>query len=276
MRLASLCLVQSVTLLVGCGGDDGDGDGPPELGWELVWSDEFDGPAGQSPDATRWRFDEGGGGFGNQQLEFNTSRPDNASLDGQGNLSITARRESYEGNAYTSARMTTKGLFDQAYGRIEARIKLPIGQGIWPAFWMLGSNIDSVGWPACGEIDIMEFRGQEPSIVHGSLHGPGYSAGQAVTETFSLPNDESLANDFHVFAAEWDMGRIAFSVDGVVYQVITTGKVASAGQWAFDHPFHLILNVAVGGTFVGDPNDATVFPQTMLVDYVRVHRRPSK
>jgi len=235
--------------------------------WQLVWADEFEGPAGQLPDSTKWNFDIGTD-WGNAQLEFDTDRPENASVDGNGNLAITARRESFAGSAFTSARITTKGLLDQAYGRFEARIRMPWGPGIWPAFWLLGSNIDEVGWPQCGEIDIMEYRGQEPNLIHGSVHGPGYSGGAAVTKSYGFPNGRFDLN-FHVFAVEWGEDYIYYFVDDILYLVITPDDVP--GEWVYDHPFHIILNVAVGGNYVGFPTSQTPFPQTMLVDWVRVY-----
>lgn len=249
--------------------------GPQERQWSLVWQDEFNGGAGQSLDTTKWNFDIGDGtlyglppGWGNAQLEYDTDRPENVSLDGQGNLKIVAKKESYMGSAYTSARITTKGLFEKAYGRFEARLKLPWGQGLWPAFWMLGNDIDDVGWPTCGEIDIMEYRGQETSRVHGSLHGPGYSGGNPVTDHYDLANAR-FDLDFHVFAVEWGTDYIDFYVDDTRYQSVKRGDVP--GEWVYDHPFFIILNVAVGGNYVGLPDASTVFPQTMLVDYVRVY-----
>ena len=157
-------------------------------------------------------------------------------------------------------------------GRFEARIRLPRGQGIWPAFWLLGADIDEVGWPACGEIDVMEYKGQEPSVVHGSLHGPGYSAGQAVTRRYYL-QDGTFDADFHVFTVEWREGAIDWYVDGTLYQTVGPGDVT--GEWVFDHPFFILLNVAVGGGFVGPPDASTTFPQTMLVDWVRVYEQTS-
>ena len=139
---------------------------------------------------------------GNNQLEYDTDRPENVSLDGQGNLAITARREAYMGRPFTSARIKTDGLFEQTYGRFEGRILMPWGPGIWPAFWLLGGNCEASPWPQCGEIDIMEYRGQEPTTIHGSVHGPGYSADQAVTKRFDLPQDR-FDKDFHIFAVEW-------------------------------------------------------------------------
>ena len=258
--LAALCF------LIGAGFGRCDED-PQELG--LVWSDEFEGAAGQLPDPANWRFDVGTD-WGNAQLEYDTARPENVSLDGAGNLAITAREEAYLGRSYTSGRINTSGLFEHDYGRFEARIKLPRGQGIWPAFWLLGDNFGTVGWPACGEIDILEYRGQQPRIVHGSLHGPGYSGGSAVTGSFELAG-EDFSDDFHVFAVEWSPGRITWIVDETRYQTVTADDLPAGTTWVFDHPFFVILNVAVGGNFVGPPNASTTFPQTMLVDYVRVY-----
>lgn len=241
--------------------------------WQLVWSDDFDGAAGVSPDTTKWIFDIGNGpnsdGWGNAELEYYTSRTSNASLDGSGNLLITARRESFGGSAFTSSRIKTIGRFAQSYGRFEARMKLPWGPGIWPAFWLLGSDVNSTGWPQCGEIDIMELRGQQPATINGSLHGPGYSGGQAITKSFTLFNSR-YDTDYHLFAIEWGPGYIDYFVDSTLYQRITAGDVT--GNWVFDHPFFIILNVAVGGNYVGFPSARTPFPQTMAVDYVRVYR----
>jgi beta-glucanase (GH16 family) len=235
--------------------------------WNQVWADEFDGAAGTRLENTKWRYDVGTG-WGNNQLEYDTSLASNASLDGLGNLAITARREDYAGQSYTSARVKTKGLFEQTHGRFEARIKLPVGQGIWPAFWLLGSNIDQVGWPTCGEIDIMEYRGQFPRTLVGTIHGPGYSGGNPITQTYTAP--AGLDQAFHIYAIEWDATEIKWSIDGVNYHRATPASIPGGTQWVFDHPFFIILNVAVGGNWVGAPNAATVFPQVMLVDYVRV------
>ena len=245
-----------------------DTSGPEERNWQLVWQDEFDGPAGQSPDSTRWTYDIGTD-WGNAQLEYDTDRPENVSLDGNGNLAITARRESYMGSAFTSARIKTQGLFEQTYGRFEARIRMPWGPGIWPAFWLLGADIETVGWPECGEIDIMEYRGQETSTVHGSVHGPGYSGGQAITQRFDL-TQARFDTDYHLFAVEWGGDYIDFYVDETLYQTITPDDLT--GNWVFNHPFFIILNVAVGGNYVGWPTSGTPFPQTMFVDYVRVYK----
>ncbi len=265
--LAGLALAGAL-LLPGCSDDDT--TAPGEV--SLIWSDEFEGPAGTPPDPDRWVFDIGTD-WGNDQLEYDTDRPENVSLDGQGNLAITAREEDYEGQPYTSGRIKTEGRFSHAYGRFEARIKLPVGQGLWPAFWLLGNDFSRVGWPQCGEIDVMEYRGQEPNVIHGSLHGPGYSAGNAVTGRFTLPG-AGFDQDFHVFAIEWQPDQITWLVNDVVYQRRTPADLPQGTRWVFDHPFFIILNVAVGGTFVGDPAPDTQFPQTMLVDWVRVYGTP--
>uniref|UniRef100_A0A832MNX6 Glycoside hydrolase family 16 protein n=1 Tax=Eiseniibacteriota bacterium TaxID=2212470 RepID=A0A832MNX6_UNCEI len=236
----------------------------------IVWQDEFDGPAGQRPDSTKWGYDLGGSGWGNAQLEYDTDRPDNVALDGQGHLVITARREDYLGRAYTSARINTLGRFARTHGRFEARVRLPVGQGIWPAFWLLGGDFATVGWPECGEIDIMEYRGQEPRVVHGSVHGPGYSGGSAITRRFDLPVG-TFDGDFHVFAVDWAPERITWLVDGIAYHTVTPANLPAGARWVFERPFFIILNVAVGGNFVGPPDASTVFPQRMTVDYVRVY-----
>jgi beta-glucanase (GH16 family) len=241
----------------------------------LRWADEFDGEAGSVPDQSKWNYDVGGNGWGNNELETYTRRSDNAFLDGNGHLVIKLIKETFTGQdgirrEYTSARILTKDKFTQRYGRIEARIKVPFGQGIWPAFWMLGANIADVGWPACGEIDIMENIGREPAVIHGSLHGPGYSGGSPLTGIYTLPPGQKFTDDFHIFAVEWEPAAIRFFVDGALYQTKTSAD-ASGKRWVFDHPFFIILNVAVGGNFPGNPDDTTTFPQTMTVDYVRVY-----
>jgi beta-glucanase (GH16 family) len=238
--------------------------------WELTWSDEFDGVAGVLPDASKWTYDIGSGGWGNQELQYYTNRPENVSLDGTGNLVITAKSESFGGSSFTSARIKTQGLFTQAYGRFEARLKTPYGPGIWPAFWMLGANIETAPWPQCGEIDIMELKGHQPNIMYGTIHGPGYSGGSAITDTYALENNR-FDKDFHIFAIEWDTDKIDFFVDGYLYQRISKSTVTKKGEWVFDHPFFLILNIAVGGNFAGFPTSDTPFPQKMTIDYVRAY-----
>lgn len=239
-----------------------------ERNWQLVWSDEFDGAQGELPDESNWTFDLGGGGFGNEELQVYTNNPENVSMDGEGNLVITALAS---GGSFTSARIKTEGLFEQAYGRFEARMKTPFGPGVWPAFWMLGADFAEVGWPQSGEIDIMELRGQQPTIIHGSVHGPGFSAGNAITKSFGLQNSRFDA-EFHLFAIEWFPDRIDFFVDDFLYQRIEKSDVEDSGnEWVFDKPFFILMNVAVGGTFVGFPTSETPFPQKMTIDFVRVY-----
>jgi len=235
----------------------------------LVMSDEFDSEG--APNSQLWNFEIGNGenGWGNQELQYYTDRTENVKVE-NGFLLITAQEESYEGSAYTSARITTKGKFDQQYGRFEARIRLPYGKGIWPAFWLLGNDCDQNIWPQCGEIDIMEYLGDSPATIFGSVHGPGYSAGEAETKEYTLDGDR-FDTGFHVFGIEWGPEYINYYVDGDLYNQITPDDVS--GEWVFDHPFYIIMNIAVGGSFPGSPNEETVFPQTMVVDYVRVYQQ---
>jgi beta-glucanase (GH16 family) len=244
----------------------------PGTGWEIIWEDEFDGPAGAAPAREHWKPEVGGHGWGNGQYEFNTDRLENAALDGEGHLNIVARRERYAGNDYTSARLATKNLYSVTYGRIEASIKLPTGRGIWPAFWLLGANVDQVSWPECGEIDIMEHRGQIPSVVSSAVHGPGYSGGGAITRQHAV-SGPPLPEDFHVYAVEWEPNRMRFIVDNTAFFEVTPDSLPAGRKWVFDQPFFIILNIAVGGSFVGPVGSNTVFPQTMKVDYVRVYKR---
>jgi beta-glucanase (GH16 family) len=249
--------------------------------WRLTWSDEFDGASGARVDARKWTAEVGGQGWGNKELEYYSDSTKNAYLNGHGSLVIKALQETpgqefkcwYGECRYTSARLITKNKFAQAYGRFEARLKLPYGQGIWPAFWLLGENIETVGWPTCGEIDIMENIGREPAMVHGTIHGPGYSGGKGIGAPFALPGGKRFADDYHIFAVEWEPQAIRFYVDGKLYTTRTPADLPSATKWVYDHPFFIILNLAVGGSWPGDPNATTVFPQTMLVDYVRVYSR---
>jgi len=247
----------------------------------LAWGDEFGGPAGTAVDGTKWVLETGNGsdGWGNRELQFYTDTTKNAALDGAGNLVITAYGEAlgpkyrcWNGPCrYTSARLKTQGKFEQAYGRFEARIRVPFGQGIWPAFWMLGNNIQTAGWPACGEIDIMEHIGREPYNVYGTIHGPGYSGAGGIGAPYTLTSAR-FTDDFHVFAVEWEPNQIRWYVDGQLYQTRTPADLPPGSAWVFDHPHFMILNLAVGGYWPGDPDSTTVFPQKMYVDYVRVYR----
>jgi peptidoglycan/xylan/chitin deacetylase (PgdA/CDA1 family) len=235
-------------------------------GWVLDWSDEFDGTA---LDRTTWVEETGGGGWGNNELQFYTTRRENVRV-ADGRLVIEARKEAYEHRGYTSARLKTAGLMERQYGRFEARIKVPRGQGIWPAFWMLGADIAKTGWPRSGEIDIMENIGKEPGIVHGTVHGPGYSGDKSIGKPSALA-DATYADDFHIFAVEWEPKEIRWYRDGILYHTARPDTVP--GDWVFEHPFFLLVNLAVGGYWPGNPDASTVFPQRMLVDYVRVYRR---
>lgn len=239
-------------------------------GWRLRWSDEFDGPAGAPADPLAWTHQLGDGsadgipGWGNQELQHYTADLENASLDGRGNLVITARRLP---DAYSSARLVTKGALAFTHGRIEARVRVPRGAGLWPAFWALGASIDRVGWPACGEIDIMEYVAREPRRIYGAVHGPGYAGDEGFVGTLELPSD--VADDYHVYAVEWEPGLIVWCFDGKPYHRATPQDVAP-NAWVFEQPFFLLLNLAVGGTFGGEVAAATTFPQSVRVDYVRV------
>lgn len=250
---------------------------PPPSGMVLVWADEFDGPAGSPPDATRWTYDlgDGGRGWGNEELQWYTDRPENVAHDGQGNLVITAREADpgltcwYGPCRYTSARLLTRGLFEVTYGRVEARLRVPAGAGLWPAFWMLGTDIGTVGWPGSGEIDVMENVGRQPRLLYGTIHGPGYSGSQGFGSTLLL--DEPLAGGSHVHAVDWEPGRITWSVDGRTYHQATPADVAPQ-PWVFDHPFFLLLNLAVGGHFGQAVSTTTRFPASLVVDHVRVYQ----
>jgi beta-glucanase (GH16 family) len=238
-----------------------------------TFTDDFEGPAGAPVDGSRWVV-ETGDNADNHERQYYTGATTNAALDGQGNLVITARRENpggyrcwYGPCEYTSARLTTRGRFSQTYGHFEARVRMSRGQGMWPAFWMLGDDIGSVGWPRCGEIDVMENLGSEPSRVHGTIHGPGYSGSGGIGAGHSI--GRALADDFHTFAVDWSPGRIVWSVDGDVYQTRTPADV-HGNPWVFDKPFFLLLNLAVGGDWPGDPDGDTEFPNALVVDHVRV------
>jgi beta-glucanase (GH16 family) len=252
-------------------------------GYTLVWADEFDGPDGTKPDPKKWNYDLGGNGWGNHELEFYTNHPQNAQIK-SGNLVITAQKESTTDKNvtrdYTSARIKTQNLFVQAYGRFESRIKIPKGEGVWPAFWMLGDDIAAIGWPKCGEIDIMENIGKEPTAVHASLHGPAppgsdpanKKATADLTQKFSLPGNADLSDDFHIYAVEWEPATIRFFIDKVNYATFTQAEWPRNARWPFDHKFFVILNLAIGGDWPGPPDANTQFPAQMLVDYVRVYR----
>lgn len=242
----------------------------------LVMQDEFNTEGALN--SALWNIEIGTGpnedGWGNNELQYYTDRTENVTVE-NGYLLITAREEAFEGSNYTSARITTQGLFEQAYGRFEARIRMPYGKGYWPAFWLLGNDCEENVWPQCGEIDIVEYLGDKPTSILGSVHGPGYSAGESIGKAYTLENDR-FDTGFHVFGIEWGPDYINYYVDGDLYQQITREDVFDEtdgeGEWVFDHPFYIILNLAIGGELPGAPNEETIFPQTMLVDYVRVYK----
>ena len=244
--------------------------------WQLVWSDEFNGAANSPPDPAKWTYDLGNNnGWGNRELETYTNELLNAHTDGKGNLVIHAQPVRSDPTTYTSARIKTQGLFAASPGgRVEARIKAPAGAGMWPAFWMLGNTFNNRNWPQCGEIDIMESIGKEPAMNHGSRHGPGYSGGKPKTAIYTVPNGKKFADDFHTFAIDWTPTSVTFYVDDVAYNTVHDTDIPAGTQWVYDQPFFLLLNVAVGGNFAGPVDASTVFPQEMLVDYVRVYKRP--
>jgi len=248
---------------------------------KLTFKDEFNGASGSAVETTKWTAETGGGGWGNQELQYYTNSTQNAYLDGSGSLVIKAVKLTpplnlncwYGPCQYTSARLITKAKFEQKYGKFEARIKVPRGQGMWGAFWLLGNNIDTVGWANCGEIDIMENIGREPGTVHGTIHGPGYSGANGIGAPYSLATGAAFADDFHVYSIEWSENKISFFVDGIHYKTITPADLPAGAKWVYDHPFFIILNFAVGGPWGGNPDATSVFPQTMMIDYVRVYKR---
>jgi beta-glucanase (GH16 family) len=237
----------------------------------LVFADEFD--VDGAPSTTNWAFDIGTGqnGWGNNELQYYTNKSSNVTVQ-NGYLIITAIKENFQGASHTSARLKTQNLFSQKYGRFEARIKVPQGKGLWPAFWMLGDNFEEVSWPQCGEIDIMEYLGNKPTEVFGTLHAPGVFGAGSLTKKYTLTNGR-FDTDFHVFGVEWTDKHINWYVDDVMYSQITKDQVlAKGGEWVFDNEFFMILNIAVGGNLPGNPDDNTTFPQRMIVDYVRVYQ----
>lgn len=243
----------------------------------LTWSDEFNRKAGTAPDPSKWKHDIGGHGWGNGELQYYTNSTSNAAHDGKGNMVITARRVStnsyschYGPCQYTSARLLTAERFAQKYGRFTARIKIPGGQGMWPAFWMLSSNIAADPWPNSGEIDVMENIGKEPGTVWGSLHGPGYSGANAAHGSYTLPNSQAFSKGYHVFTVDWAPDSVTWYVDGIQYSHKTPADIGG-NPWVVDDPFFLLLNLAVGGYWPGSPDSTTAFPKQMLIDYVRVY-----
>jgi beta-glucanase (GH16 family) len=251
----------------------------------LVWSDEFNGASAPSaPNPQNWTYDIGAGGWGNRELETycalgsSTAPCDaknpNSYVGTDGYLHIVARNPAR--GVYTSARLKSEGLRSFQYGRIEARIKMPEGQGFWPAFWMLGADVDTVQWPACGEMDIMESIGKKPSTNYGSIHGTGFT-GKAIGTAYNLADGAKFGDAFHTFGILWSPKLIKYYVDSPtsVYATYTPSNLPRGAVWPFDAgKFFFVVNVAVGGYWPGPPNNTTVFPQEMLVDYVRVYSEP--
>lgn len=257
MRLAALLLFVAVT------------SASAADNWKLVWSDEFAGARASSPDAKKWTYDLGASGWGNHELENYTSSRDNSFLDGDGHLVIRAIKTS---SGYTSARLKTHGLYSVTHGRIAARLKLPKGQGIWPAFWMLGDAIKTAGWPECGEIDIMEFIGKTPETVYFTLHGPGYSGAEGISKSMPLADRDG----FHVYGIEWAPESLTFLLDDRPVRTVTPKDLPAGTKWVFSNPHYILLNLAVGGAWPGNPDETTVFPQDYVIDWVRVWQRATK
>ncbi len=273
---------------IGAGGDPATAGSPSAAGsagtaptgpttWTLAWSDDFDAPDGTPVDANKWTHETGGNGFGNQELEYYTDDPANSQQMG-GNLVITATKDGAASHTcwngacqFTSARLVTSSHYTTTYGKIEARLKTPAGKGVWPAFWMLGDNLDVVSWPTCGELDIMEAIGSDPAVLHGSMHGPGYSGATPLTASTKLTSGANLSDDFHIYSIEWAPNVVRFYLDNQLYETRTPADMPKGAIWVYDHPFFIILNVAVGGSWPGSPDATTPIPAKMLVDYVRVY-----
>ena len=246
--------------------------------WQLIWAQEFDG---KTIDRNVWNFEVGNGhskgipGWGNAEAEYYTDG-ENAYIE-NGILVIEARKEyrkdQYGDYSYTSTRINTQEKFEIKYGRIEVRAKFPNGKGLWPAIWLLGSDIGKVGWPNCGEIDIVEFLGDNPNKIYGAVHGPGYSGGNGISGNYTTKNP-SFTEDFHTFGVVWDDESISFYVDDKIYHAISKASISSRGlKWVFDKPFFIIVNLAVGGYWPGYPDNTTKFPARMYVDYIKVWQK---
>ena len=250
-----------------------------------MWRDDFDGPAGALPDSLKWSADTADGcqgavcGFDTREKQFYTRAPENAALNGLGQLALVARTAgaglpcTYGPCRYTSAKLTTRGKMSARPGRVEARIKLPAGQSLWPAFKMLGTSFPATTWPQCGELDIMESKGSDPRTISSSMHGPGFFDVAYLGHAYVLPSVNTFADGYHDFVVEWDSQHVSFYVDATVHFSFTRAEAERLGPWALDQPFFIVLGLAVGGVFDGDPQTDSIFPATMLIDYVRVYVR---
>jgi beta-glucanase (GH16 family) len=241
-----------------------------------VWQDEFNQPVGTGPDPAKWVHDLGDNGWGNKELQTYTASRENsfvaADPEATDGRALVLKAVRTPGGGYTSARLKTHGKFATGYGRVEARLKLPRGQGIWPAFWMLGDNIDQVPWPTCGEIDVVELIGHKPGTLFGTLHGPGYSGKHGLNKATDLPAGAAFADAYHVFAVDWQPRRIDWLLDGKIYHTVTPADLPAGAKWVFDDmSCFLLLNLAVGGLWPGYPDDTTQLPQEYRIDYVRVY-----
>ncbi len=241
--------------------------------WQLVWSDDFHQANGSSVNPSKWTFETGGDGWGNNEMEFYTTRTNNVRIE-DNKLVIEADKENFGGRHFTSGRILTRGHFAWTYGVFEARIKIPSGQGIWPAFWLLGNDISTNSWPNCGEVDIMENIGREPGAIHGTIHGPGYSGAHGIGMPVYLPNQERMADDFHVFAVDCEPGSISWFLDGKKYFTVTQSSLPKGAAWVFNQPKFILINLAVGGFWPGYPDQTSSYPQKMVVDYVKVYQKP--
>lgn len=271
-----LSLILFLTALTYCSEDNSPVEQGPDTstkieGYTLIWNDEFDG---SSIDNSKWNHEVNANGGGNNELQYYTARPENSYLQ-DGKLFIIGKKEQYTGpdgvRSYTSARITTEATNSFQYGKITALIKLPYGQGIWPAFWMLGTNISQVGWPKCGEIDIMEMIGGgdgRDNVVHGTLHWDNF--GHRFQGGSTKLSNGILADDFHEFTIDWNEEKIEWSLDGIKYYELS---ISPQEMSAFHNNFFIIINLAIGGNWPGNPSPETVFPQEMVVDYVRVYEK---
>ena len=236
----------------------------------LVWHAEFNGHAGTLPNAHKWQFVVGAAQH-NQELEYYSKSPGNVSLNGRGDLAITVRRQSRGGRQYTSGRLQTLGRFQVQYGRIQARIKFPAGVGLWPAFYMLGTNYPRVGWPDSGELDMMEFQGQRPTRLVATVHGPSTVNANGWQHNAFAFSTQGFNNRFHVYGMNWTRNQVVFTLDGHSYGTVTRSDLKPGDQWVFNRPYFFVLDIAVGGYWVGPPDSTTRFPAKMLVDWVRVY-----